>query len=216
MSLGHGASIPTNGLVFTADSGNVKSYSGSGDSWKDLISNFQSTGTSTPSYFNSPTWADGMIGLTAICAINVIGNDTGYAYHPFNKWNNTSDAAFVLYHFQNYLGNNNQNVFTWYANRGGTWGAISSGVRCPAGSTFMIGVQYNSTSGGYMWINGAKSGFRNGSGALGTSTATIAIDGGPVARPGIHEVKGAWTYNRELTDVEMVQHFNALRGRYGI
>jgi hypothetical protein len=219
MSLGHGADIPRSGLKFTTDVNNIKSYSGSGSSWKNIIDGYQSTGgISTPSNFNDPSWSDGMTALTAICAVSVIGSDTTYAYHPLNKWTGTTDAAFVLYHFQNFQGTNpgSANLFTWYANRGGIWGAISAGHTCFAGSTYLIGVQYNSTSGGQMWVNGVKRGSRNGSGVLGTNATTINIDGGPEARTGIHNTKAVWIYDRELSDDEMLAHFNAQRARYDI
>jgi hypothetical protein len=216
MSVVAGPKIITDGLVFSVDNTNSKSYNGAGNSWSNLIDNYSSTGSSTPSIFNNPSWSSGMTSVTAFCAITVLGNDTAYAYHPLNKWVNTTDATFVLYHFQNFQNNNDQNNFGWYANRGGTWDSISDRRYAPAGSTYVFTLQYNSTNGGQMWTNGSKSGVRRGSGVLGTTTNPIQIDGGPAARDGIHQVRFASIYNKELSDNDIIQNFNATRGRYGI
>ena len=216
MAVYSGPEIVNNGLVFVADVGNIKSYSGSGDTWKDIQQDVTSTGTSVPSFFNNPDWSSNVTHLTVTSVVSVLGYDTGYAYHPISKWVGTTDATFVLYHFQNFQSNNSQNRFMWYGNRGGVWSSLSNSYTGSPGNTYMFTLQYNSTTGGQGWVNNNKISGRVGSGVLGTSTASIRIDGGPLARSGIHNTLAAWIYDRELTDQEIQQNFEATRSRYGI
>ena len=206
MSVYAGPEIANDGLVFAVDSSNSKSYSG--NTFYDLI---------TGSVLGNPDWANGATALSCICSITIDGSDTGYAYHPVNKWPGTATASFVLYHFQNFNGNSVEtNNLRWYANRGGTWGTISGVYKTSPGNTYVVGLQYDSITGGQLWINGAKVGSRNGSGILGTNSSNIVIDGNVTGRSGIHKVNYVSFYNRELADSEITQNFNALRGRYGI
>lgn len=212
-----GPDIVNDGLRFVADVNNIKSYSGSGNSWENVIDNYQSTGSSIPSVFNAPDWLSSAITeISVIAIVEVIGSNTGYAYNPVAKWNSTSDATFVLYHFQQWTDNVRTNLFGWYANRGSTWGTVSSQYFSDPGNTYVFALQYNSTDGGLMWINGEKYGSRTASGVLATSTQNIRIDGGPDKRSGIHHTKNVLIYDRELTDDEMVQNYQSLRSTYGI
>jgi hypothetical protein len=215
MSLGHGASIVRNNLKLQTDISNVKSYSGSGN-WKSLIDGSGSISGGN-SVYGTPTWADGMTAITISVVLSVEGTDTNYAYNPIKKFSNTTTATFALYHFQQFTDNLRTNLIGMYANAGGTWQAISSQYFATQGNTYIIDFQYDSNTGGQLWINGEKIGSRSGSrGVLGTDTAPITIDGGPTGRSGIHTVKYAAIYDAELTDNELKQNFEALRGRYGI
>lgn len=219
MSLGHGVDIPRSGLKFTIDTENIKSYSGSGNSWINPIDSYTSTGgSSTPSSFNSPSFLSSapLTTLTIITVVTILGTDTAYAYHPISKWSSTTDATFALYHFQQFTDSLRIYNLGFYANAGGTWKSISPWYTGAQNQTYHITLQYNSTQGGQMWINGAKFGSRTGSGTLANNNINIKVDGGPQPRTGIHQTKSAWIYNRELTDVEIQSHYNALRGRYAI
>ena len=210
MGVGYNPRMITNGLDIALDVNNTKSYSGAGSTWYNLIN-----GADTETTNN--TWGNGATSFSIFCFINVLGNDTSYAYHPINKWNTgTTDASFVLYHFQDFPGSSIPNRFNWYANRGGVWGGISDLTPTMSLGHHFIGLQYNSTTGGIMWIDGAPYGSRQGSGAVGSGSGYVTVSGGPDAQAGIHHVKCAYFYNRELSDSEMRQNFNALRGRFGI
>ena len=50
MSYKYGPSIVTDGLVFYVDSGNDKSYPGTGTTWSDLIGSNDGTLTNGPTY----------------------------------------------------------------------------------------------------------------------------------------------------------------------
>jgi hypothetical protein len=209
MSIGYNTKIVTSSLDIALDVNNTKSYSGAGSTWYNLID-----GNNTEATNN--TWGNAAITFTIISIINVLGNDTSYAYQPISKWTGTTDAAFALYHFQNYLSNNYQNRFGWYANAGGVWQNISALTTNLTLGHHFIALQYNAATGGQMWLDGATYGGRVGSGQVGSSVANINISGGPDVIAGIHQVKCAYFYSRELSDSEMKQNFAALRGRFGL
>lgn len=213
-----GPEIVNDNLVFSVDTSNIKSYSGSGNTWSNVIDGYASTGDSIPSIFNNPLSlsAAPVSALTAMCVVTLQGTSNGYAYHPVSKWTGTTDATFVLYHFLDYLTPGSGYRLTWYANRGGTWSTISAQYQGAVNNTYHVAVQYNSTTGGQMWVNGSKVGARTGSGTLANSATNIRIDGGPQSRSSIHNTKEVVIYNAELTDTQIIQHFEAVRGKYAL
>lgn len=213
MSLGHGASISTSGLRSVFDKSNIKSYSGSGSAWTDIVrrqtyTNTYSIGAGSESWMGSESSA-----ITISLVIKKIGTVTGYAEHPVNKWSGTTNASFVFYHFGTTAGNN-KDFFRWYGNRGGTWAGLSSGFCGTNGAIYAMTLQYNDATGGQLWVNGIKIGNRTGSGARADTTAQLLIYGPTGTSTSV--VENFYMWNRELTDNEIQQNFNALRGRYGI
>lgn len=216
MSLGHGARISRNELKFHLDEANAKSYPVSGD-WKDVVTR---TGTAVggSSTFGTPSWANGLSGFSASLFISILGADTAYAYQPISKWSGTTDASFVLYHFQQFSDNLRTNRLGWYTTTSSNgWIGTGTQYTTTPGNVYHVGLQYGSTSGGQMWINGQKIGSRSANrGTLGTNTSSLTVDGGINGRTGIHKVKYVSLYDRDITDDEMKQSFQALRGRYGL
>lgn len=211
MGLAHSPRTVTNGLDIALDTSNIKSYSGAGSTWYNLID-----GTNTETTNN--TWGNGATSFSILSFINVLGFDQAYAYQPIVKGiPGQTSCSFALYHFQNYNGAHAlKNCFGWYAYAGGVWRSISTlTTALPIGYHF-IGLQYNSVNGGMMWLDGSPYGSRTGSGAVGTGSEYVTITGGPDAIPGVHQVNSAYFYSRELSYDEIKQNFNALRGRYGI
>jgi hypothetical protein len=219
MSVFAGPEIVNRNLIFSVDSANIKSYSGSGDVWTNGVDGYASTGgSSLPSQFNNPAEISSapLTALTVICVVTLLGTSAAYAYHPVSKWTGTADATFVLYHFQEFTDSLRTYRLGWYGNSGGTWNSLSPWFTGSQNQTYHIVLQYNSTNGGQMWINGSKFGGRTSSGTLMNNNQNIAIDGGPQSRAGIHQTKEVTIYNAELTDAEIKQNFNATRARYSI
>ena len=75
--------------------------------------------------------------------------------------------------------------------------------------------QWNSSTGGQVWLNGNKVGGRSGSGLLGVSGTGSMVVFAPTTNL-YSAVHHASLYSRELTDEEVVNHYRAIRGRYGI
>lgn len=211
MSLGHGASIVRANIKSHFDSGNVKSYSGTGSNWIDLQRLQSYTDTMTVGA-GSESWMGGESSeITINATIEKKGSFVGYAEHPIKKWTGTSDASFVLYHFGTTGGDG---LFTWYGNRNGVWGVMSSGFYGTNGKTYIMSLQYNDLTGGQLWVNGQKIGSRVGSGVRANNAAQLQIFG-PIGSTSV-AVKNFQMYNKELSDSEVVKNFEALRGRFGI
>jgi len=209
--------IVTNGLVMAFDS----TYSGSypaegGTTMYDLMSNNSYSDT----IFGNQSWANNISNLTICLLLTKTSTGTGYANHPINKWNTAYNvnASFILYHFENYQGNNQDGVLGWYGcgtNSG--WANIGSYgfTTLTVGQTKWVALQYNSTQGGQAWVNGNQSGGRSGNnGNLGSTTSTtydmqVYIP----SQIGTGYVSHILFYNRELTDAEMIQNYNAVSSR---
>jgi hypothetical protein len=210
-------SIVTDGLVMAFDLNYSGSYpNNTGPTVYDLMSNNSFNGT----IYGNPSWANNISQLTICLLLTKTSTGTGYANHPINKWNTAYNvnASFILYHFENYLGNNQDGVLGWYGcgtNSGwaniGTYGFTTLTV----GQTKWVALQYNSTQGGQSWVNGSKSGGRSGNnGILGsTSSATYDFQIYMPDQIGTGYINHILFYNRELTDSEMTQNYNAVSSR---
>ena len=220
MATSYSPSIVTNGLKLALDSGNPATYPGTGNTWTDLLHPFQ---TFSGGDIGNPSWANNTNNLTICLFLKKTAYSTGYANHPVNKWNSgyNVNASFILYHFENYQGNDADGFFQWYgytSNNGWSGLAGSYGsYRLSVGETAFIALQYNGSVGGQCWLNGEKLGSLGATGTLGPNTAGYSNTGvyGPEAA-GTSQVRQISFYDRTLTDAEIVQNYQALRTRYGI
>ena len=212
-------SIVTDGLVMSFDSAYTLGYPQNGSSIYDMSGGSSYSGN----MYGNSSWANNISELTICLLLTKTHTSTGYANHPINKWNTgyNVNASFILYHFENYQGNNQDGVLGWYGygvNSG--WANIGSYgfTRMNVGQTFWIALQYNSSTGGQAWVNGAKGGGRSGNnGNLGPSTSTtydmnvyLPYEG---SQMGTGYVSHILFYNRELSDSEMIKNYNALSSR---
>jgi len=209
--------IVTDGLVMAFDSTYSGSYPAGGDS---TIYDLMSVNSYNGSIFGNQSWANNISNLTICCLLTKTATSTGYANHPINKWNTSYNvnASFILYHFENYQGNNQDGVLGWYGygtNSGwaniGSYGFTSLTV----GQTKWIGLQYNSITGGQAWVNGSASGGRSGNnGVLGpTTSGTGDMQLYIPSQQGTGYITHILFYNRELSNAEMVQNYNAVSSR---
>ena len=211
--------IVTDGLVRGFDADYSGSYPNDGnDAWYDLCG-----GTQYSSNIGNPSWTNNVSEITICVLIEKFYRTTnGYAYHPINKWNSgyNVNASFVLYQFDDYFGNNADGFCAWYgytSNNG--WCGLTGGYgefRLAPGQIAYLCMQYKSSNGGgQMWYNGTKVGGRSGaSGNIGPDTAGYSdtFCYGPT-QVGPLKVHQSLFYNRELTDSEMVQNYNAISSR---
>jgi hypothetical protein len=203
MAVYAGPDIVENGLVLSIDSSNNKSFSG------EIFYNLIDSQT-----LGNPSWANGANQLTILSVIKILGNDQNYAYHAISKWGTSlENTSFVLYHFQNYQGNAPEwsNVLLWYAGANNVWGSITNGFKATPNTTYFVVLQYNSSTGGQLWINNSKIGSRGISGTLGSANNSIVIDGNVSGRSGIHKVEMVKMYNRELQDSEILQMYEVFK-----
>lgn len=208
MGIGYNVSIPLDSLELCLDAGNLKSYSGSGSSWNDLKTNTTFSGSN----YATSEWANNILGLTICVVVEKTGNLTGYATHPVNKWNGgTGNASFVLYHFGSTGGEGN---FNFYYTAGTTWSGQFV-TNLTVGQKAHMVFQWNNTTGGQVWLNGAKVGGRVNSGILGVGGNGGIVISGPQSdtHTKVHHVA---FYSRDLTDAEIVQHYRSVGKRFGL
>ena len=238
MAVGYNPKIVTDGLVLALDAANLKSYSGSGTTWTDLSSN-SNTGTLT----NSPTYSsndggyidfDGTndyVQLSASSDLNFgTGNFTIEGW--FNKGATTANLA-LLCSNKYYINGNNGNwilrissatqiAFATYdgiANQ--EYGEFSASTSLNTWHHFALVREGTGTNETKFYLDGVLKGSMTVSKSLtdaGTNGLRIGeeSDSGPGNAPfngGISNVK---IYKgKGLTASEVLQNYNALKGRYG-
>jgi hypothetical protein len=230
MSLGHGASIVTNGLVLCLDAANTKSYPGSGTTWSDL-SGFNNTGTlvngATYSSANNGSIAfDGTSGYINCGSAPVIGSSlTGltvevwlYSTARTTKCiaeNGSAHNANTFYMFQENVVN-----FSFEVWGGTTYDALYSNFTYQLNTWYHLVGTWSSGNRVKMYSNGVESGA-----APFGSVQTAVANGNTNLMIGARAGTGSWWsgniptarfYNRALSAYEVRQNFNAARSRYGL
>jgi len=228
MGLNHSPSIVTNGLTLYLDAGNSKSYPGSGTAWNDLSGqnkNFVWSGTPSfvsagaLSYFNTlnlyasgpASNSFGVTNATGYCVMLACLNITLTLNVAFN-WDGAGGRGIY-----SHLPYGSSEVVYW--DQGGCCNADTRTSVASGGSTTWNIWTFNRQS------STNRSIYKNGT--ILTTNTTIAADPGLTANPAIINVDSGgrvWDarlsfmmlYNRGLTDLEVQQNFNALRGRYGL
>ena len=235
MSGKSGPDIVENGLVLCLDAANKLSYPGTGTTWTDLSGN-SNTGTLT----NGPTFSAGNMGSILFDGTNdyVDTVNTGTTFQFANVtftvslWIKTSATSGVIiskgatastagWMFQfdsagtvsgttkGSDGTNTYNRSSTATVNNNTWRNI---VAVYTTNTTTLGS--NTTS---IYIDGVLS---NGTGTLGglvyaTTTDTIQIGRRPTGAYWSGSVSNIQIYNRELSDGEVLQNYNAVKSRFG-
>lgn len=227
MGLSHSPSIVTNGLVLCLDAGNTKSYPGSGTTWRDL-----SGRGNTDVTLSNTTFVGGSIPY-----LDFNGTSSyGYNFTANNGLTTGNTATIILWVYPsttqpdgNYsgmfaLGNKSCTgqtlLFSMQVNRTLTmakWCDDSYSSIAPAANTWsMVSLVKNGASTRF-GINAST--FND---AANTGTQNFAGDDltiGCTDNPGRYfsgRIASVVLYNSALTDAQLQQNFNALRGRFGI
>jgi hypothetical protein len=229
MGTSYNPQIVTNGLVLALDAGNTKSYAGSGTAWNDM-SGAGNNGTLT----NSPTYSsanggfitfNGTTSTTQIPSFNISGS----AISIFSWFKLTSL----------------QTLERSIVRKDGIWQlgfadpSINS-VRCllaTSGTTgfttandftyaFSTGTWYNF---GFVYDNGVTKFYVNGvnirtittiTGNITSGSSAVSIGGNATGNATLTYLDGSVSstniYNIGLLPDNVLQNFNATRGRYGI
>lgn len=231
MGIGYNAKIVTNGLVLCLDAGNTKSYPGTGTTWTDLSRN-NNNGTLT----NSPVFSSangGLINFTAASSqyVSVSDADSLSATNiSVEAWVRFSVAGTRIIYCgkgagagfadtEYWLERTAGNQFSvWFSN--GTTGAnhllASSSVSI---NTWyhVVGVYDGTAIRGY--VNGVQdSATFNLTGSLVATSIGYSIGRLGTLNALYHsgDVAVNRIYNRALSAADVLQNFNALRGRFGI
>ncbi len=222
MALQHSPSIVTPGLQVCFDPGNPRSYPGSGTTVKDVSGNGNpGTFTNGPTYSNTNGGVFVFDGVDDYIYSGSPGTYSNYTFTFFCKWNSpvTYDRIFGLSNFGTYTILSPTNVGFHYNPLGGSPPSVtlSSNVNVGYGNWCQVGVTVNASGNSVIiYINGIA---RNSWSTLpGDSFAGNFFLGaqntyGLVSNCNI----GVFSlYNVVLSESQILQNFNAYRGRYGI
>jgi len=240
MGIRRGPNIVTDGLVFTADAANPDSYLGSGTAWNDLTTT-QNNGTLT----NGPTFNsgnggyidfDGTNDIAIFGSSNLLTGDncqactlsswvkwtsTGRSYIASIKRSSTNSTLLSLSVNQNGSGtseagfasvvvrNAANSAFTYPAYNGGyndgVWHNIVGKVDGNNVTTYVDGIGKTGNTSGMQSVTGNTATFTIGGFSL--SDSNFQLNG---------DVAQVSFYRRALDASEILQNYNALKGRFGL
>jgi hypothetical protein len=236
MSVVAGPEIVTNGLVLCLDASNPKSYSGTGTAWYDVSGKGY-----TATLFNSPAFSDGTIQFRSAATTSGYAT-TSFNEGVLKNTNRTGQFTIeTIYRYVSlpssvegviagrsgchggiYLWNDNSVYVAVKTDQCWT-GAVNYSVSSQVANTFYyVTMTYN---------NGTVKSYLNGNftaqASLNLSAYqmfgyddTFYIGGIPSGNPQFYatntDIAVVRCYSTELTSGQVLQNFNAIRGRYGI
>lgn len=234
MGLSHSPKIVTNGLIRYMDATNLKSYAGSGTAWYDLVSR-PDYGTLT----NGVAYSNGIMTFDGTDDHVFFSNQASMALNDFSLgvWFNHTfntlgfDTLFSRETARFYFGYGDDGQYRFFV-RGDVYATNGTQFEGGVGAAGLVKAntwQYAhmniewSTSTFTIYHNGALAATKTDS-TLGTTFINVAsndaVIGSRYAGNTANKFQGLMTvfsyYNRILTQTEILQNFNALRGRYGI
>ena len=210
-------SIVTSGMVLCVDAGYVSSYPTTANAWRDLSGN-NYTGTLT----NGPTFSSANGGSIVFDGVNdfVVTNNitlsyTGYTMECAVKYNSVSGNQGLFNYSQSGAGKYinlykaNASVMRWETNNGQS---IVGTNNLTTGVWYLFSGVYDGTT-AYLYRNGSL----EASGALTSHTSqTATFDIGTYAGYTNGSIAFARFYTRALSTTEILQNYNALKGRFGL
>lgn len=222
MGIARGPKIVTSGLVLALDAADKLSYRGSGTTWRDLSGN-NNTGTLT----NGPTFSTGNMGSISFDGTDDYVTSPSSNSFAFGTGDFTLEIWIYPQSFSGYvhmISLPSQSTFALKAE-------ISSGViyfYSPAFDTYgftsgwtlslntwncVVFKRESSTA--YAFLNalskGSKSGFTNN-----FTSQILNIHNGFGTEFTQCRISRVSIYNRALTATEILQNYNATKGRYGL
>jgi hypothetical protein len=212
MALTHSPKIPTNGLVLCLDSGNKKSYPGSGTSWYDLSGNgnygdFQNTLNYTPDYGGELGFSgdsNNYVNLPTFFTSNHYSVNQGWTVSAFVNITGTVTLNGGIFANQKYQSEDNPGGFgmSLRNNNGGSFCVNmthddGAGTKVSYESHTLMGINYNQIEQVvYSWdgVN-TVSGYRNGEFVTQTVNSNYKWSprpDGTIARVGTN-TQGGWS-----------------------
>jgi len=216
--------IVQQGLVFNIDAGNPYSYAGAGSTWYDVSgNNYNGTLISSPTYstnnggslaFNgSSQYASGFGSSivptsSAAYAISVWcyrdSNDASYR-ELLSQWTSANSGNSFYFGFNNSLvrfTDNWQSITVSGAGSAGVW-------------MNLVGVY--TVSNAYIYLNGSLAATKgSGFSYTGTGALIVGRQGELTSEYFDGKIGHILIYNRSLTAAEVLQNYNATKGRFGL
>lgn len=229
MSYANGPRIITDGLVFCVDVGNTKSYSGTGTSLYDLAKNnvgelvnspvyntdgnnkyFSFNGTTNSRYIKIPNNTD-LDTNTPSVEVWIKTNATSQNGFWFEK--GTVNSQYSLFQ--------ESNVITWRTYISGVGFRDIDFVHSLNTSDWFQIVGTYSSGDKKLYINGSSVSTSTQTGTINTNTGgmSIGVFGGYTGSHNYYyngNIAIVRVYNKQLSDSEVLNNFNANKGRFGL
>jgi hypothetical protein len=219
MAFVHSPKIVTDGLVLALDAGNVKSYPGSGTTWLDK-SGRGNNGT----LINGPTFSSANLGSIVFDGTNDYvdwGNKFSSTQGTIGIWFKTTNAGSSFRALINkseewglFLQDNILITYDW-----GNAAARSTGLNLATGNWYHVMMTFTTTTGtpsnnAIIYLNGSsiltttvKQSRTNFNFQIGAQNGSQNLNG---------SIASGFVYNRALTPSEILQNYNATKGRFGL
>jgi hypothetical protein len=219
-------SIVTNGLLFNSDAGFTPSYPRSGTTWYD-VSLSGNTGTLT----NGPTFNSADGGSIVFDGVDDYVNTTNSVFGAdvtYNAWVNRTSSVNTLNMFMGkgslpYFGIRSTNNIIFSNSIAGTQRSLQTPLTSPDNTWYYLSFTqiYDGTNTTMIiYINGVLATSATFSGISITSTSTRIFTIGSRTAGDIYPFNGKVSqvsiYNRALSASEILQNYNAQKGRFGL
>jgi hypothetical protein len=219
MALHHSPRIVTNGLVLCLDAGNRKSYSGSGNVWRDLA------GSNNGTLTNGPTFSSANGGSIVFDGVDDIANTTYVSAntYTFSAWFKTNVVSngyrnIISIPTPNYslvlLDPNNPNLGFWTNDNLNGESLSTPTISTNTWYNVVFVREGNNITGGYKaYLNGVLYG--NANTGTWSTTANLSVGGRTDSSQHLNgNISQVSIYNRPLAPAEIQQNYNATKGRY--
>jgi hypothetical protein len=229
MAFIHSPKVVTNGLILTLDAANNKSYPGSGTIWNDLSGNNNSGSLTSGPVFdgqNGGTFVfdgiDDVVNITNITETVWQGNWTVCASMKFDVINTTTAGASDRPLLHHGIANTRQGLHLTQRSSVfyfGLYGDDLQGGKVLSTNTwyYVTFTLNNSTYEKQIYVNGEFDRSNISGAYVGAGTNTRIA--GPSLGFGLYfdgNISNVSIYNRVLSAQEILQNFNATRGRFGV
>jgi len=224
MSLSHSPSLITSGLILCLDAANLRSYPGSGTTWSDLSGNgLNATISNSPTYTTSNggilTYSGSVAGATATGTSSLFNVGTGdFTVECWMKTDGSGGYAPVFSLDDNLNGNGILFYVSSSPNNFRTWiGSTANNSTIQVANNawhHLVAVRSAGTVSKY--VDGVLDATHVASGSCATNqTVKIAWRYG-VGYTFAGSMGMVTFYNTALSASQVLQNFNALRGRFGL
>jgi hypothetical protein len=224
MGIDYNSIISTEGLVGYWDAANLRSYSGSGNTWYDLSINGNNlTLTNSPSYNSSGYFSTGATGyFTGAGTSSIPTGNSNYSMFLFARLSTWADGRGFI-SIGDFLVSNQSNAFRTYTSTLGNmthyWWAndlISSNNNgnIQNNQWFYVGVTFDGTTRKIYANNVLVASDNPTSHNVISTTIQLAKTYSTEYLQG--DISLAKIYNRSLTTSEILQNYNATKRRYGL
>jgi len=229
MAFSRGPKIVTSDLVLTIDAANTKSYPGSGTAWNDLSGNSEDfTLYNSPSFSsttNSGTLTfDGSNDYAQANTAKVIPDTGAFSVVFAFAITNTGGRGGIFERNSNApyngLSFGQGGAGSWYSSIIGPDDTLSLSFTYPTTNVFRIDVvTYNGSTSAKAYSNGSLVNSDTSSG-IGNLSSSGTRDSMNIARRTTNylpvKVGCVQIYTKELSASEVLQNYNALKGRFGL